>query len=229
MANLVDLYVVYRILRRLTQPFTEWTAFKLGVIDAEGNILKKSKDRKTAAEMESITMFDVLMIKLKRLLGTIPGGKTRIASYAAALFLIKEQNNLTEENIEEKFRKYRLNEHFTKKFNEDAPANAVGGGNIAGTGDDAPVGKKAQMALVRRTKFAKNDVFIVDTDRFNKARLGKKKYLKYETYVGNDEIGNEIRQFGRKYPKKPIILQDDKTGAMVFLRYGRSGMFTESF
>jgi len=230
MANLVDLYVVYRILRRLTQPFTEWEAFKLGVIDAEGNILKKSGDRRTAAEMESLTTFDVLMIKLKKLLALVPGGRTRIASYAAALWLIKEEKNLTEENFEEEFRKHRLNEQFSKKMlNEEAPVNAVGGGNIAGTGEDAPVGKKAQMALVRRAKFANNDVFVVDTERFNKARLGKKKYLKYETYVGNDEVGNEIRQYGRKYPKKPIILQDDKTGAMIFLRYGRSGMFTESF
>ena len=229
MANLVDLYVVYRILRRLTQPFTEWDAFKLGVIDAQGNILKKGDDRRTMAEKDSLTTFDVLMIKLKKLLGTIPGGKTRLASYAAALWLIKEEKNLTEENFEEEFRKHRLNEKFEKKLNEEAPVNAVGGGQIAGTGDDAPVGKKAQMALVRRAKFANNDVFVVDTERFNKARLGKKKYLKYETYVGNDEVGNEIRQYGRKYPKKPIILQDDKTGAMIFLRYGRSGMFTESF
>jgi hypothetical protein len=78
-------------------------------------------------------------------------------------------------------------------------------------------------------RFAGNDVFVVDTKRFNNARLGKKKYLKYETYVGADDVGNAIRDYGRKYPKKPIILQDDKTGSMIFLRYGRSGMFTESF
>jgi hypothetical protein len=72
-------------------------------------------------------------------------------------------------------------------------------------------------------------VFVVDTERFNKARVGKKKYLKYEKYVGNDEVGNAIRNYGRKYPKKPIILQDDKTGSMIFLRHGRSGLFTEQF
>lgn len=217
MTNLVNLYVVYRILRRLTQPFTDWDAFKLGVIDAEGNILKKSKDRRTQAEMESLTLFDVLMIKLKRLLALVPGGKTRLASYAAALWLIKEEKNLTPENIEEEFRKFQM-------LNEEAPANQIGAGKIAGTTGDPPVGKKVMMR-----RFANNDVFSVDTQRFNNARLGKKKYLKYEKYVGDDEIGNAIREYGRKYPKKPIILQDEKTGAMVFLRYGRSGMFTESF
>jgi hypothetical protein len=217
MANLVDLYVVYRILRRLTQPFKEWDAFKLGVIDAEGNILKKGDNRRTMAEKDSLTTFDVLMIKLKRLLALAPGGKTRLASYAAALWLIKEEKNLTVDNIEEEFKKFSM-------LNEEAPTNQVGSGNIAGTTGDPPVGKKV---MVRR--FANNDVFSVDTQTFNNARLGKKKYLKYEKYVGTDEIGNAIREYGRKYPKKPIILQDEKTGAMTFLRYGRSGMFTESF
>jgi hypothetical protein len=219
MANLVDLYVVYRILRRLTQPFTEWEAFNLGVIDAQGNILKKDSDRRTMAERDSLTTFDVLMIKLKRLLALAPGGKTRLASYAAALWLIKEEKNLTLENITEKFRKFQA-----ESLNEEAPANQVGSGNIAGTTGDPPVGKKVMMR-----RFANNDVFAVDTQTFNNARLGKKKYLKYEKYVGTDEIGNAIREYGRKYPKKPIILQDEKTGAMTFLRYGRSGMFTESF
>jgi len=217
MANLVDLYVVYRILRRLTQPFKEWDAFKLGVIDAEGNILKKGADRRTIAEKDSLTTFDVLMIKLKKLLALAPGGKTRLASYAAALWLIKEEKNLTVDNIEEEFKKFSM-------LNEEAPTNQVGSGNIAGTTGDPPVGKKVMMR-----RFANNDVFSVDTQTFNNARLGKKKYLKYEKYVGTDEIGNAIREYGRKYPKKPIILQDEKTGAMTFLRYGRSGMFTESF
>jgi hypothetical protein len=215
MANLVDLYVVYRILRRLTQPFTEWEAYKLGVIDAEGNILKKSSERRLRAEMESLTTFDVLMIKLKKLLATVPGGKTRLASYAAALWLIKEEKNLTEENIEEEYHKFRM-------LNEDAPTNVVGG--VAGLTGDPPVPKKVMMR-----RFANSDVFVVDTKRYMNARLGKRKYLKYEKYVGSDEVGNAIREYGRKYPKKPIILQDELTGAMMFLRYGRSGMFTESF
>jgi len=54
MANLVDLYIVYRIIRKLTTPFSEWEAFKYGVIDAEGNIIKKSEDRLTIDEKESL-------------------------------------------------------------------------------------------------------------------------------------------------------------------------------
>ena len=227
MANLVDLYLVYRILRLFTTPYTEWDAYATGVIDAEGNVVVP-QEKRSIDQDNSFTKFDLLILKLKKVLEKLPFGKTRLANYAAALYLVKEEKNITEETLEEGFVAYYNQSYLTEaKVKEDAPANAVGGGNIAGTTGDPPMGKGAQAAFLRR--FGKNHVFVVDTERINKARLGKKKYLKYEKYVGTDEVGDAIRQYGRKYPKRPIILQDDKTGAMTFLRYGRSGMFTEQF
>jgi hypothetical protein len=219
-ANLVDLYLVYRILRLFTTPFGEWEAYKTGVIDDEGNIVVPSEKR-TPAQDDSFTKFDLLILKLKRVLEKLPFGKTKLASYAAALFLLKEEKNIKEETLEEQFLDYYNGKTYLSEGIEEDIANVTGG--IAGLDGNPPASK----AFLRR--FAKNDVFVVDTERFNKARVGKKKYLKYEKYVGNDEVGNAIRDYGRKYPKKPIILQDDKTGSMIFLRHGRSGMFTEQF
>ena len=219
--KIIDLYLVYRILRKLTTPFKDWDAFKYGIIDDEGNIIKKSQDRKSMEEKDSLTLFDVLILRLKRLLEKLPFGKTRLASYAAALFLIKEQKILTEDNVEDLFETFYA-QHESEFLSEEI-ANNVGGGNIAGTTGDPPKGSKTMLR-----RFANNDVFVVDQDRYLKARLGKRKYLKYENYVGNDEVGEDIRQYGRKYPNKPIILQCEKTGAMTFLRYGKSGMFKES-
>lgn len=218
MANLVDLYIVYRILRKLTLPFDQWDAYKSGVIDAEGNIIKKSEDRNTEQEKNSLTTLDTLILNLKKILSKLPFGKTKLASYGAALFLIKEEKNLTEENLEEKFISYMNSQELKEEIVN------VTGPMVAGTTGDPPVPNKVMMR-----RFANSDVFVVDTSRYLKARLGKRKFLKYETYVGNDDVGNAIREYGRKYPKKPIILQDDKTGAMIFLRYGKSGMFREQF
>ena len=220
MANLVDLYLVYRILRLFTTPFSEWDAYKSGVIDAEGNIIVASEKR-TPVQDDSFTKFDLLILKLKRVLEKLPFGKTRLASYAAALFLLKEEKNIKEETLKEQFLDYYNGKTYLSEGVEEDIANVTGG--IAGLDGNPP----ASRAFLRR--FAKNDVFVVDTERFNKARIGKKKYLKYEKYVGSDEVGNAIRDYGRKYPKKPIILQDEKTGSMIFLRHGRSGMFTEQF
>lgn len=220
MANLVDLYVVYRILRKLTTPFEKWPAYKTGVIDAEGNIIKSPSERNTQDERDSLNTLDVLILNLRKLLAKVPGGKSKFATYAAALFLIKEEKNLTAENLEEKFAEFV----YDKQMLKEEIANVVGTGKIAGTTGDPPVGSKIMMR-----RFANNDVFVVDTKRYMNARLGKRKYLKYETYVGNDEVGEAIRQYGRKNPNKPIVLEDEKTGAMIFLRQAKKGMFRESF
>lgn len=91
----VDLFLVYQFIRRLATPFDRWNAFKLGIIDAEGNVLKKRRDLLTVAERQSFGVFDVLVLNLKKLLARLPGGDTRIASYAAALWLIKEHQHFT--------------------------------------------------------------------------------------------------------------------------------------
>ena len=43
----VDYYLVFRFIKALVQPFTSTKAYKLGIIDDEGNILKKRKELKT--------------------------------------------------------------------------------------------------------------------------------------------------------------------------------------
>lgn len=135
---IVDLFMVYQFIRRLATPFNEWKAFDLGIIDEAGQILIKRKDM-TREQRDNWGKFDVLVLKLKRLLEKIPGGKSRLASYAAALWLIKESENrdadiLTEETLENELRDYMdvVSEKFY--FDEDLPANSVGGGNIAGAG-----------------------------------------------------------------------------------------------
>ena len=119
-------------------------------------------------------------------------------------------------------------------------ANSVGGGGIAGldTGltakkkrDDTDKAKKLRKQYlkgagiteeVQRSTFAGKDVFIVDSDTFHNCRMGKKKYGRYETYVGDGEVGQTIREYGLKYPRRPIILQNGDSGPMLYLKYGRS-------
>ena len=81
----------------------------------------------------------------------------------------------------------------------------------------------------KRKKFAGARVFEVNTDVFLRARFGKKKYARYDNYVGNDEIGEEIRQYGRANPDEPIVLQDNTTGAMLYLKYGRKNERFQKF
>ena len=101
----MNLYFIYKFLRILTTPWEKTDAFKLGVIDENGKILKKKGKLKTTEEKESYTMMHRLVWKLKRLMEKVPFGKTRLASYAAALWLIKEEKIFygTDEELQESF------------------------------------------------------------------------------------------------------------------------------
>lgn len=105
-----------------------------------------------------------------------------------------------------------LGERRFKLVNEDLPVNFVGAGeNIGVVNGDIPVRIKK--------KFAGSRVFDVDEDTFEKARWGKRKYLRYDKYVDtNTDSGKEIHEFGLKNPKEPIIVKNKKTGVMMFLR-----------
>lgn len=95
---------------------------------------------------------------------------------------------------------------------------------IAGLPPDippVPAGVTTAGKMLRRKKFAGQEVFVVSSDSFHKAKLGKKKFEHYSSYVGRDEIGKEITEFARANKDAPIILEDELTGAMVYLRYGK--------
>ena len=60
----MNLYFIYKFLRILTTPWEKTDAFKLGVIDENGKILKKKGKLKTTEEKESDTMMHRLVSKL---------------------------------------------------------------------------------------------------------------------------------------------------------------------
>lgn len=95
----VDLFLVYQFIRRLATPFEKWPAYELGIIDKDGNILKKRKDLLTIKERNAFGIFDVMILNLKKLLAKVPGGKSRLASYAAALYLIREWNHFSDSSM----------------------------------------------------------------------------------------------------------------------------------
>jgi len=92
-----DLVYTLRFLRLLTTKWEDTSAFKLGLIDDNG---KKLKSPSIDAEKSAYNTFHRLVFSIKRLLNKAPGGKSTLASYAAALYLIKEELNLGEGAVE---------------------------------------------------------------------------------------------------------------------------------
>lgn len=93
-----DLYYSFRFVKLLTTPWEETDAYKLGIIDENGKrnkAVKLDNDEKKSA----YTTFIRLVFNIKRLLEKVPGGRSTLASYAAALFLLKEKYSLSNSTI----------------------------------------------------------------------------------------------------------------------------------
>lgn len=88
-----DFFYTLRFLRLLTTPWNKTNAFKEGIIDDKGKVIKKPE---TSKEKAVYNTFHRLVYNLKRLLNKLPFGRSTIASYAAALFLIKEESNMSD-------------------------------------------------------------------------------------------------------------------------------------
>ena len=99
-------FVAYKFIKILSQPFKETDAYKLGIIDERGKILKKFKTLKGTEEKKAYTIFHRLIWNLKKTLEKIPIFKSRLASFAAALYLIKEHSDPEGTLIEEAFFSY---------------------------------------------------------------------------------------------------------------------------
>lgn len=168
---MVDLFLAYSFIKRLVKPFNKWPAYKLGIIDEKGNVLIKRKDFGKNEQKKAFGVFDQMILNIKKLLGKLPGGQTKLASYATALWLIKEQqrieatNYITEESIQqdldlalERFIKEwgPVIAEAAKREMEEEPTNSVGGGAIAGLGigpDGEPgVSKKNQKKHKKRIR-----------------------------------------------------------------------------
>ena len=95
-----DLAFTFRFIRMLVLDWKDWDAYKEGIIDEEGNRIKSVK-LDTDQKKSAYTPFIRLAANTKRLLGKVPGGGSKLGSFAAALFLIKEKYKLDDTKLSE--------------------------------------------------------------------------------------------------------------------------------
>jgi hypothetical protein len=167
----VDLFLVYSFIRRLVTPFDQWEAYKLGIIDKDGTILIKRKDYVRKAQRDAFGIFDKLILNIKKLLAKLPGGGTRLGTYAAALWLVKEEARMEEagmlnesSDLDDSELVYLLQafeEEYSILFEkaiEEEPTMSVGSGAIAGlgVGDQGEPGRSVKhqpkLGMTRRKK-----------------------------------------------------------------------------
>ena len=193
-----DLYFVFRFLRLLTMKYERTDAYKYGIIDKKGKPLKKSSELETVDEKASYTMLHRLVFKVRRLIEKVPVlGKSILLNYAAALFLLKEQDNKriwTDENYMER----ELNKFLESDWEEEAD----------------------QLKEVFKGQYGKTqaDEFLTEGDP---CYWGDTKYLKkYKKMTPGESVNEREMTDAEKKKREEIVLSLKKKKKDFQDRYG---------
>tara|TARA_B100001013_G_scaffold333714_1_gene250867 strand:+ start:373 stop:969 length:597 start_codon:yes stop_codon:yes gene_type:complete len=118
MGRAIDLLITYRVIKLLVTSWEKHDAFKYGIIDKKGKILRKSRTLKDRKEKNAYTILHRFIFNLKRILQRVGLG-SKIGTFGVALaMLIKEGkfNNESKYLLEDKLLEYLKKK---KLFNYD--------------------------------------------------------------------------------------------------------------
>ncbi len=141
MGRAIDLFVTYRFIKLLVTPFEKQEAFKLGIIDKDGNRIKKpgtnkGTDLNTIDEKNAYTILHKLVYNIKKIFGKVPGLRTKLGTYAAALFLLKDTFKEHVEDpdmFEKEFMKYLKEQGY--EIDDSISENVIGFGEVLPKGE----------------------------------------------------------------------------------------------
>ena len=146
-SRILDTIYTYKFLRLLSMKWEDTDAYKLGIIDEDGNPLKKYKDLHTKEEKDAYSSFVRMVFKFKRMLSKIPGGKSAVVRYSAALALIKEYR--------EEVEKMGVDFNKLQEMLREEVTNTTTGIE----GKEQPLGKKGELKK-KKKKETDNDIII---------------------------------------------------------------------
>jgi hypothetical protein len=144
MGRAIDLFVTYRFIKLLVTPFDKTDAYKLGIIDAKGaRVMEKTVSRGMQPtvligdEMRSAyTVLHKLVFNIKKIFGKVPGLRTKLGTYAAALFLLKDtfKEHVEDPDVFEKeFMKYLKEEGY--EIDNTISEEVIGFGEVLPKGE----------------------------------------------------------------------------------------------
>ena len=142
MGRAIDLFVTYRFIKLLVTPFEKTDAYRLGIIDAEGKRIlepgttNKPTTLRTVEEKSAYTVLHKLVFNIKKIFAKVPGLRTKLGTYAAALFLLKDtfKESVDDPDIFEKeFMKYLKEQGY--EIDDTISEEVIGFGEILPKGE----------------------------------------------------------------------------------------------
>ena len=146
MGRAIDLFVTYRFIKLLVTPFEKTDAYKLGIIDENGNRIMpppkggvrqtKPASLNTTEEKNAYTILHKLVFNIKKIFAKVPGLRTKLGTYAAALFLLKDtfKESVDDPDVFEKeFMKYLKEQGY--EIDDSISEEVIGFGEVLPKGE----------------------------------------------------------------------------------------------
>ena len=142
MGRAIDLFVTYRFIKLLVTPFEKTEAFKLGIIDKDGKralvpgTTNRPTELTTVEQKNAYTILHKLVFNIKKIFSKVPGLRTKLGSYAAALFLLKDtfKEHVDDPDVFEKeFMKYLKEEGY--ELDDTISETVIGFGEVLPKGE----------------------------------------------------------------------------------------------
>jgi hypothetical protein len=175
-------------------------------------------------------MFHRLAFNIKRLFEKAPGSITRnIATYATALFLLKEELNMSEESLQPILEyldmdTVQLVEEIIHIDSADEIVGSVAGFTIYRENLEELIEDIGGDANTVASTGIQGHVFRVPNCVFRKFATGRNKYERWSKYLEDDEEQVKIKKYVQKNPGHTVMLQCEETGAMRAIRRRASNM-----
>lgn len=189
---IVDAVLTYQFIKKLITPFNKMPAYALQLIDENGNFLKR-RNNYTSQEKKALGLFDIMVINLKKLIAKVPFGKTRIATLAAAMLLLRS-TPLKEDVMTDTL--FSLEEDFNNTMSElelledaSAPVNAIAG--VAGLLPDS-IGVSGSAAQRYKDKNKKGAPSPISRVAMNVLEAVKKSVREDTTLQYHTELNSKI-------------------------------------
>ena len=93
-SRIIDTLITYRILKLLVTPWEKQEAFKQGIIDKKGNVLRASKTLKTTKDKKAYTYLHRFVFNMKRLFGKVGLGSKFGSFFGAMAMILREDKTL---------------------------------------------------------------------------------------------------------------------------------------
>ena len=159
----IDLFVTYRFLKLLTTPFEKQDAFKRGIIDKKGKVLRKARSLTGGADKKSYTLLHRLVFNFKRILKKVGLGG-RLGTYAAAAIALLKETYSNADVYEKEIYRHLKNEGY--KFDTISESSVINEPISAGTytirNDLYDIEGNVVVAEGTRVNFSR-DIPVIDT------------------------------------------------------------------